>query len=153
VSQISQWCATDIRMFKCFKCSSFKLIFQCQVIPVYNLKHSSLLLLHPLNSNALCKHVNLQCLPNCCMSIVHFGNTCMCIPSIYFLLWEILNATHMSECDIYSLLYSCDRLQENHISFCALMFSNLLKISHFGLVCYTLFLYVVVFTYLCGVSN
>jgi hypothetical protein len=58
VFQIPQWCATYLRMFKCYIC--FKLIFQCQVIPVYNLKHSILRLSHPLNSKALCKHVNLR---------------------------------------------------------------------------------------------
>lgn len=88
MSQISQLCATDLRMFKCFK-----LIFQCNVIPVNNLKHSILLLTHPLNSKVLCKHVNLHILPNCCKSIIPFGNIYMCIPGIYFLLRGILNAT------------------------------------------------------------
>jgi hypothetical protein len=140
VFQISQWYATDIRISKCFTC--FKLIFQCQVIPVYNLKHSSLLLSHPLNSKALCKHVNLQILPICCKNIIPFGHTYICIPSIYFLLWEILNAT-LTYLNV-TFTHSCDRLQENHISFCAPMFSYLPKILHFWLVCYTLFLYVVI---------
>lgn len=67
--------------------------------------------------------------------------------------WNCECNTYMSECDIHSLLYSSDRLQDNHISFCALMFSYLPKIFQFRLVSYPFFLYVVVFTYLFGVSH